>query len=224
MPLLDRMTEQDFITNREQRTPCMLVLDTSGSMDGQPIQELNRGLKVFEDEIKKDEMAVLRCEVALVTFGGSVSLVQDFISVGSFAAPVLRASGDTPMGGAMNLALDSLRSRKDAYKQNSINYTRPWLFLLSDGAPTDSNWQAAAQRARQEEDAKGVLVFPIGVGGADLGVLGQFSSKNSPQKLQGLQFAQFFQWLSVSQQRASTGQSGGTVQLPSTQGWAEAPI
>ena len=128
------------------------------------------------------------------------------------------------MGGAMNLALDSLRTRKDVYKQHSVNYTRPWLFLISDGAPTDSDWQAAAQRSRQEEDAKGVLVFPIGVAGADLGVLGQFSSKTPPQKLQGLQFAQFFKWLSVSQQRASTGQSGGTVQLPSTQGWAEAPI
>jgi uncharacterized protein YegL len=224
MPLLDRITEQDFITNREQRTPCMLVLDISGSMDGQSIQELNRGLKVFEDEIKKDEMAVLRCEVAIVTFGGSVSLVQDFVSVGSFVAPVLRASGDTPMGGAMHLALDSLRSRKDVYKQSGINYTRPWLFLLSDGAPTDSDWQAAAQRTRQEEDAKGVLVFPIGVAGADISVLGQFSSKNSPQKLQGLQFAQFFKWLSVSQQRASSGQAGGSVQLPSPQGWAEAPI
>jgi len=222
MPLLDRMNEQDFITNPEQRTPCMLVLDVSGSMDGQPIQELNHGLKVFEDEIKKDEMAALRCEVAIVTFGGSVNLVQDFISVGSFAAPVLRASGDTPMGGAMNLALDSVRKRKDAYKQNGINYTRPWLFLISDGAPTDSDWQAAAQRSQQEEAAKGVLVFPIAVAGADLGVLSQFSSKNSPKKLQGLQFAQFFQWLSASQQRASAGQAGGSVQLQSTQGWSEA--
>jgi uncharacterized protein YegL len=217
------VTDQDFVVNREQRTPCILLLDISGSMNGPPIRELNEGLKVFENEIKRDETAALRCEIAIVSFGGRVERVVDFISIGQFAAPQLEARGDTPMGGAIHLALDTIRQRKESYRRNKINYTRPWLFLLSDGAPTDHDvWPAAVQRLRQEEHAKGVLVFPIGVERADMSVLAQLSSQNAPQKLFELKFAQFFQWLSVSQHRASTEQAGRSVQLPSVQGWVQA--
>lgn len=222
---LDQISDQDLAWNREQRTPCMLLLDVSESMSGQPIQELNAGLKVFEDEIKRDEMAVLRCEVSLVTFGGTTRLVQEFVSVGQFYAPVLEASGNTPMGAAINLALDTLRARKDSYRQHGINYTRPWLFLITDGAPTDpENWPAAGERLLREERDKGVVVFPIGVEGADMGFLGRLSSLNAPQKLKGLAFAQFFRWLSTSQTRASSGQAGGSFQMPSQQDWAQVPL
>lgn len=222
---LEHVAEQDLVVNREQRTPCLLVLDVSYSMNGAPILELNHGLQIFEEEIKKDEMAALRCEVGIVSFGGQVNLVQDFISVSQFSAPTLVATGDTPMGQAIHLALDTLRGRKEAYRRNSINYTRPWLFLLSDGAPTDTDvWPPAAQRLRQEEDSKGVLVFPVGVQGADMNVLAQLSSKNSPQMLQGINFSSFFQWLSTSQQRASAGRAGGSVQLPSMQGWVQGDL
>ncbi len=230
---LDQISDQDLAWNREQRTPCMLLLDVSESMGGPPIQQLNAGLKVFEDEIKRDEMAVLRCEISLVTFGGvggaggvgAARLVQDFVSVGQFHAPVLEAAGNTPMGAAIHLALDTLRARKDSYRQHGINYTRPWLFLITDGAPTDpENWPAAGERLLREEREKGVVVFPIGVEGADLGFLGHLSSLNPPQKLKGLAFAQFFRWLSTSQTRASSGQAGGSFQMPSQQEWAQVPL
>lgn len=222
---LDQISEQDLAVNREQRTPCMLLLDVSESMGGPPIQELNAGLKVFEDEIKRDEMAVLRCEIALVTFGGIAHLVQDFVSVGDFQAPVLEATGNTPMGSAIHLALDSLRTRKDSYRKYGINYTRPWLFLITDGAPTDpENWPAAGERLVREEREKGVVVFPIGVEGANMSFLAQLSTINKPQKLKGLAFAQFFRWLSASQTRASSGQAGTSVQMPSQQDWAQIPL
>ena len=37
-----------FVDNPEPRCPCVLLLDTSGSMQGQPISQLNAGLKQFE--------------------------------------------------------------------------------------------------------------------------------------------------------------------------------
>ena len=214
--------EQDLAANKEQRTPCLLALDVSSSMSGAPIDELNRGLQLFEREIKQDEITALRCEVAIVSFGGLVTLVQDFVSASQFSAPHLDADGNTPLGGAIDLALDTLRARKDAYKRNGINYTRPWLFIISDGAPTD-DWQTAAERLRQEEAAKGVAVFPIGVQGADLNVMALLSMQSSPQILERLAFSRFFQWLSSSQQAASAGRPGGSVQMPSQQGWAQAP-
>ncbi len=214
--------EQDLAENKEQRTPCMLALDISSSMSGAPIEELNKGLQLFESEIKQDEITALRCEVAIVSFGGEVALVQDFVSASQFSAPQLAADGNTPLGGAIRLALDALQARKLAYKRNGINYTRPWLFVISDGAPTD-DWQTAAQRLRQVEAAKGVAVFPIGVQGADLNVLAQLSAQSSPLMLERLAFSHFFQWLSTSQQAASAGTPGGGVQMPSQQGWTQAP-
>lgn len=213
--------EQDLAMNKEQRTPCLLALDVSNSMSGAPIDELNKGLRLFEQEIKKDDITALRCEIAIVSFGGQATLVQDFVPASQFSAPLLDADGNTPLGGAINLALDTLRARKDAYKRNGINYTRPWLFVISDGAPTD-DWQAATLRLRQEEAAKGVVVFPIGVQDADLNVMARLSAQNSPRVLEGLAFSQFFQWLSTSQEAASTGRPGGSVQIPSQEGWAQA--
>jgi uncharacterized protein YegL len=223
MHRLDDIGDEDLIRNKEQRSPCVLLLDTSASMRGVPIRELNDGLKLFEEEVKKDPLAAVRCEIAVVTFGGTAKLVQDFVLADEFVAPALDAAGDTPMGAAIDLSLDALRRRKASYKENGINYTRPWLFVITDGAPTDSGWEAAARRLRDEEQAKGVVVFPIGVQGAVLGVLRELSATNAPLWLQGLKFKEFFVWLSASQHRVSAGKAGGQAQLPSTQGWSEVP-
>jgi uncharacterized protein YegL len=224
MPRLDEIADEDLVRNKEQRSPCLLLLDTSASMRGAPIRELNDGLKLFEEEVKKDPLAAVRCEIAVVSFGGAARLVQDFVLADEFAAPVLDASGDTPMGAAIDLSLNALRQRKSSYKENGVNYTRPWMFVISDGAPTDSGWEVAARRLREEEQAKGVVVFPIGVQGAVLAVLRELSTMNAPLWLQGLKFKEFFVWLSASQHRVSAGRAGGQAQLPSTQGWSEAPI
>lgn len=222
MSLQEDIRDEDLIRNKEQRSPCMLVVDTSASMRGVAIQELNDGLRLFQDEVRKDPLAAVRCEIAIVTFGGSVRLVQDFITADEFAAPTLNAMGDTPMGAGINLALDTLRRRKDSYRENGVNYTRPWVFVMSDGAPTDNEWDLAAGRLRKEEENKGVVVFPVAVQGADLNVLMQLSRANAPLRLQGLKFREFFVWLSASQHRVSAGRAGGQIQLPSTHGWSEA--
>ncbi len=220
MALREDIGDEDLIRNKEQRSPCILLLDTSASMRGPAIQELNDGLKIFEDEVKKDPLAAVRCEIAIITFGGTVHLVQNFVTADEFTAPSLNAMGDTPLGAAINLSLDTLRRRKDSYRENGVNYTRPWMFVISDGAPTDG-WDPAAERLRTEEQNKGVVVFPVGVQGADLNVLRQLSRANSPLWLQGLRFKEFFVWLSASQHRVSAGKAGSQIQLPSTHGWSE---
>ena len=199
-------------TNPDPRCACVLVLDTSGSMHGEKIAQLNQGLLAFRDALQTDSVAQSRVEIAIVTFGPA-QLAHDFVTAGNFNPPTLTASGDTPLGAALQQSLDMLAIRKKLYKDNGTPYYRPWIFLITDGAPTDGNaWQAAATRIIDEENKKGVAFFAVGVEGADMNVLKQLSTRE-PLTLKGMEFREMFVWLSASLQKVSQSQPGTQVPL-----------
>ncbi|MBC8142858.1 MAG: hypothetical protein H7Y38_15645 [Armatimonadetes bacterium] len=200
----------EFADNPEPRCPCILLLDTSASMFGNPVQELNNGLIAFKDELMADLMASKRVEVAIVSFG-PVRTVTDFISPESFIPPQLAAGGDTPMGEAIERAISMLDERKNVYKQNGVSYYRPWLFLVTDGAPTDL-WANAANRIQLGEQSKSFLFFAIGVEGCNLEVMQRLSLRQ-PIKLKGLRFRDMFSWLSSSLSSVSRSSVGDPVPL-----------
>jgi uncharacterized protein YegL len=187
-------------------------------MDGRPIDELNRGLHAFQVDLAQDALAQRRVEVAIVTFGNGVQMKQEFVTADQFQAPTLIAGGDTPMGQGIEHAITMLRNRKDQYKANGIAYYRPWIFMITDGAPTDQ-WQSAAKNVRGEEDAGSLAFFAVGVQGANMQILSQIAMR-PPMMLQGLQFVNLFLWLSRSQQRVSAGRVGEQTPLPPVTGWA----
>jgi uncharacterized protein YegL len=211
-----------FAENPDPRCPCVLLLDTSSSMEGAPIAELNAGLLAYKDELAADSLAAKRVEVALVTFGGDVNTVSDFGAVGEFRPPLLQANGDTPMGAAIVRAIDMLQARKQLYKQNGVQFYRPWVFLITDGGPTDE-WKAAAEKVKQGEAGRAFAFFAVGVGGANFDVLREISVRE-PLKLDGLRFRDLFVWLSNSQRAVS--RSKPTEETPLSNpagpdGWAE---
>jgi uncharacterized protein YegL len=211
----------DFALNPEPRCPCLLLLDVSGSMSGEPIMELNEGLKAFRDELLADELASKRVEVACITFG-PVNVATEFETASVFQPPWLRALGDTPMGAAITSGIELTRLRKETYRANGIAFYRPWIFLITDGAPTDA-WQKAAKQVKDGEAQKAFAFFAVGVKGANIDVLKQISVRE-PLKLKGLQFRGLFQWLSNSMKSISRSTPGDEVPLKNpTQGpdgWA----
>lgn len=207
-----------FADNPEPRCPCLLLLDTSSSMAGSPISELNAGLVTFKDELVSDSMAIKRVEVAVVTFG-PVKIESDFHTAPNFFPPQLQANGNTPMGGAIKQGLDMIRQRKEDYKANGISYFRPWVFLITDGAPTDE-WQNVTAMIREGEDKKAFAFFAVGVQFANMSILKQISVRE-PQKLQGLKFRELFLWLSHSMGGVSRSIPGTTVPIAPPSSWAE---
>jgi uncharacterized protein YegL len=210
----------EFADNPEPRCPCILLLDTSGSMHGKPIEQLNAGLRAFHEELLADSLSSKRVEVAIVTFG-PVNVASDFATVENFTVPHLTASGDTPMGVAVSTALELLKTRKEILRSNGIQLFRPWVFLITDGAPTDS-WQHIPSLIKQGEESKSFSFFTLGVSGADFNTLRQISARE-PIKLEGVKFREFFLWLSASLKNVSQSNPGDAVALPDYRayGWAE---
>ena len=199
--------------NVEPRVACVLVLDVSGSMSGRRIDELNKGLVILKDTLASDSLARKRAEVAIITFGQAVELQTPFTSAEYFEPPTLEVGGYTPMGEAINRAIDLVAERKQVYKQVGVPYYRPWIFLITDGGPTDA-WQGAANRVRQGEREKAFVFFAVGVEDAEMDTLRAISTAQQPLKLQGVNFRDLFLWLSASMRVVSETTPGGMLTLP----------
>lgn len=222
--------------NRDPRVACALLLDTSHSMgtpDPRPIQALNDGYNALREALIEDPLARKRTEVAVITFGGSEQLAVPFTEGRDLEPATFSAGGGTPLGAALDLGLDQIVARKKTYKDAGLEYFRPWLFVITDGAPTDGpRFEAAAARVRDVEAKKGVAVFAVGVEGADMSTLAKLSDTRQPLKLDGLKFVELFQWLSASMSVVSQSSPGSTdsevasneqseqTPLPSPDGWA----
>ncbi len=215
---LDEVVE--FAENPEPRCPCVLLLDTSGSMHGEAIEALNQGLLSFKDELINNSLASRRVEVAIVTFDSAVNVVQDFVTADQFQPPILTAQGLTNMGSGIHKSLDMIQERKTQYRANGIAYYRPWIFMITDGEPQgelDQVVEQATQRLQTDEANKRVAFFSVGVENANMTRLSQIAVR-APLKLKGLNFIEMFVWLSASMSAVSHSQVDEQVALPPI-GW-----
>lgn len=211
----------EFAENPEPRCPCVLLLDTSGSMQGPAIEALNKGLKAFKDDLARDPLASRRVEIAIVSFDNEIKTAQDFVTVDAFQPPTLTAQGQTFMGGAIQKALDLIQARKNQYRANGIAYYRPWVFMITDGEPQgepDNVVQTAVARLKKEEAEKRVAFFAVGVENANMEKLQQMVVR-APVKLVGLNFVEMFVWLSRSMEKVAQSRTDEQVALPPP-GWA----
>ena len=207
-----RLDFSELTENPTARLPICLVLDVSASMYGDKIDELNRAVRRFFDEVRADEFTLDAADISIVTFGRKVQQVMDFASVDRQSVPLLTPEGTTPMGQAVNLALDVLEGRKKMYQSVGVDYFQPWMVLMSDGAPTDSI-DHATHRCCALESQKKLSVFSVGIGHqASLQSLSQFTNR-SAFKLKGLNFTEFFEWLSQSMSATSRSIPGDEMDV-----------
>jgi uncharacterized protein YegL len=205
-------------------------------MMGDSIAELNKGIQLFAQDVKEDRLARKRSELLVVTFGGSANIAIPFTEAQNFVPPILAAGGQTPLAEALLIALRELEEQKAAYKRSGLEYFRPWLIVMTDGAPTDDagRIEEAIRQLTAAQTRKAITVFAIGVGAyADMTFLNRLSLDRQAVELKSIQsFSAFFLWLSASLSQVSasntqvSGDSGlaqtSQVALPSPSGWTSA--
>jgi uncharacterized protein YegL len=211
------MMDDNLLYNPEQRIPCVILADVSGSMRGQRINQLNAGLDALHRDLSSDLIALKRVELALITFGSSVTVKQDFATADQITSlSGLGASGGTPMGEAITKGLELVEQRKAAYRSHGIPHLRAWYWIVSDGgANNDITSQAQALYAADQN--KKAVVFTLGVEGADFAMLKTLSPR-PPLKLDGLNFPDIFLWLSKSLRAGSRSQPGAVTALTNPTG------
>ena len=218
--------ELDLINNPTPRLAICLALDTSSSMrNNDKIGELNKGIKMFFNSILNDELAKYSVEICIVSFGKEVIKLLDFESIerqaDKFDTFNLVAEGYTPMGQGVELGLQLLEKRKKRYKDVGVEYYQPWLVLMTDGQPTD-DISNATTLTNDLIASKKLSLFSIAIGdGANIRTLSKFSTVRRPLKLKGLNFVEFFEWLSQSTKNTSQKTPGDSITLPPNDGWAE---
>lgn len=211
------MFEEDVSLMR--RLPVYLLIDTSHSMRGAPIQAVNEGLRLLKDTLLDYPMAVEVAYLSVITFDTEARQVVPLISVVDLELPELVADGKSAMGAGLKLLNEILDRELILNAPERKGDYRPLVFIMTDGRPSDG-WKRAAKTLRDRDLTRPATVVGLGCGPqADMEVLGQVAdvalsiSEATPESIHG-----FFLWVSQSIRSASISSSvtfgSNTVEPP----------
>lgn len=202
-----------------KKLPVYLLLDTSGSMMGEPIEAVKNGVQVLVSALRQDPIALETAYLSIITFDSDAKQVVPLTDLQSFQIPELVSSGSTNLGDALSLLCDCKNREVTKSTPERKGDWKPMVFIMSDGA-ADSGWESGLQKFKKE---KWGVVVGVGLGDSFGSTLEQICGKENMihvKDTDNSSIAKFFKWVSASISTTSTkveanqGEVSAMSQLP----------
>lgn len=128
-----------------RRLPVYLLLDTSGSMYGEPIEAVKNGVEMLLSTLRQDPYALETAYISIITFNSTAQQIVPLTDLINFNVPDLVASGTTALGEALTLVSDRIENEVQKTTAETKGDWRPLVFVMTDGAPTD-DWKKGVEK------------------------------------------------------------------------------
>ena len=179
-----------------RRLPDYLLLDTSGSMYGEPIEAVRNGVQVLVSTLRQDPYALETAYLSIITFDSSAKQVTPLTELSSFQEPSIDANGCTALGEALSLLANCVDREVTKTTADVKGDWKPLVFIMTDGVPTDDITKGLNEFKKRKF---GTVVACAAGAGADTNALRQITENVvSLDTADSGTIKAFFKWVSAS--------------------------